>query len=451
MLRYLQTHSYDIFVWYRLIAGGGDPAPDRNRRAVRHVRVARPTAALTKFSQPHHQRFTERIGRPLRLPANERFEPAGGRSRGRSAGRPRNGPQRRHTGGQGRAPPPTAAASRAEKPAEHEPLRIANLEIRPGEYQLLADGKRVGLTVREFQTFLVLAERPDRVVTRPEIYALVWGGQMAYRDRSVDVFVRKVRRKLGDLRAELDLHPHALRRRATVLAGARRARRSTPLGAGHFSQGGGTCLRVRCGRKRGHDHARRRCGAWVPTVGSTSPRGRCDDLEDLHDALRLVPEDAVRSPEARSAVRSSKRAGRPSAQPQFGAALRPPRRLALMRWISSSLPIAARRSGVGLQSTVHGVHESLRVAQPVARCRRGAAALTVHASTESHLTSHPPDARRISSPGRRLREAAAWAGRERLTRLPRSPRPASCRMRSGTAPAGRPACEPAKPPLSRLS
>src|SRR3979409_1594637 len=75
-------------------------------------------------------------------------------------------------------------------------LKTANLEIRPGEYQLLADGKRVGLTVREFQTFLVLADRPDRVVSRPEIYALVWGGQMAYRDRSVDVFVRKVRRKL---------------------------------------------------------------------------------------------------------------------------------------------------------------------------------------------------------------------------------------------------------------
>jgi DNA-binding response OmpR family regulator len=75
-------------------------------------------------------------------------------------------------------------------------LNSANLEIRPGEYQVLADGERVGLTVREFQTFLVLAERPDRVVTRPEIYAQVWGGQMAYRDRSVDVFMRKVRRKL---------------------------------------------------------------------------------------------------------------------------------------------------------------------------------------------------------------------------------------------------------------
>ena len=76
-------------------------------------------------------------------------------------------------------------------------MRIANLEIRPAEFQVLADGRRVGLTVREFQTFLVLAERPDRVVTRPEIYSLVWGGQMTYRDRSVDVFVRKVRRKLA--------------------------------------------------------------------------------------------------------------------------------------------------------------------------------------------------------------------------------------------------------------
>ena len=74
--------------------------------------------------------------------------------------------------------------------------RIENLEVRPGEYELLADGCRVGLTVREFQTFLALAERRDRVVSRPEIYQLVWRRQMTYRDRSVDVFVRKLRWKL---------------------------------------------------------------------------------------------------------------------------------------------------------------------------------------------------------------------------------------------------------------
>jgi DNA-binding response OmpR family regulator len=89
--------------------------------------------------------------------------------------------------------------SRLRQAAGSKPeiLRVANLEVRPAELQVLADGKRVGLTVREFQTFLVLAQRPDRVVARPEIYALVWGGQMNYRDRSVDVFVRKVRRKLA--------------------------------------------------------------------------------------------------------------------------------------------------------------------------------------------------------------------------------------------------------------
>jgi DNA-binding response OmpR family regulator len=75
-------------------------------------------------------------------------------------------------------------------------LLIENLEVRPSEYELLVDGRRVGLTVREFQTFMALAERRDRVVTRPESYSLVWQRQMTYRDRSVDVFVRKLRRKL---------------------------------------------------------------------------------------------------------------------------------------------------------------------------------------------------------------------------------------------------------------
>jgi DNA-binding response OmpR family regulator len=92
-------------------------------------------------------------------------------------------------------------AFRTERAVTSEPgdvIRIANLEIRPHEFQLIADNRRVGLTVREFQTFLALAQRLDRVVTRPEIYGIVWGGKMAYRDRSVDVFVRKVRRKLAE-------------------------------------------------------------------------------------------------------------------------------------------------------------------------------------------------------------------------------------------------------------
>jgi DNA-binding response OmpR family regulator len=75
-------------------------------------------------------------------------------------------------------------------------FEIANLEVRPAELQVLADGRRVGLTVREFQLFLVLAERVDSVLQRPEIYEQMWGGEMPHRDRSVDVLIRKVRSKL---------------------------------------------------------------------------------------------------------------------------------------------------------------------------------------------------------------------------------------------------------------
>jgi DNA-binding response OmpR family regulator len=76
-------------------------------------------------------------------------------------------------------------------------LIYGNLEIRADEIQALIDGRRVGLTVREFQVLCVLAKREDRVMRRADIYGLVWGGEMKHRDRSVDVFVRKVRTKLA--------------------------------------------------------------------------------------------------------------------------------------------------------------------------------------------------------------------------------------------------------------
>lgn len=84
-----------------------------------------------------------------------------------------------------------------EEPVRREPIQLGALEIWPEEYQVLVSGRRAELTVREFQIFWVLAQRIDRVVTREEIYRLVWGGELRRRDRSVDVFVRKVRLKLA--------------------------------------------------------------------------------------------------------------------------------------------------------------------------------------------------------------------------------------------------------------
>jgi DNA-binding response OmpR family regulator len=85
--------------------------------------------------------------------------------------------------------PPTSTPATGKR-------RVANLEIRPGELQVLVEGRRAGFTVREFELFFLLAERRDSVVQRPQIYELIWGGEMPRRDRSVDVLVRKVRAKL---------------------------------------------------------------------------------------------------------------------------------------------------------------------------------------------------------------------------------------------------------------
>jgi DNA-binding response OmpR family regulator len=83
------------------------------------------------------------------------------------------------------------------------------LEIREDETDVLAAGRRVGLTIREFEVFLTLASRPDRVVQRPEIYQEVWNAPMPYRDRAVDVFVRKVRQKLDEAAPEWTfIHTH---------------------------------------------------------------------------------------------------------------------------------------------------------------------------------------------------------------------------------------------------
>ncbi len=75
-------------------------------------------------------------------------------------------------------------------------LTAGPLEVRLDQQTVLADGRGVVLTVREFHLLAVLADRPERVVSREEIYDLVWGGPMPDHDRSVDVYVSKLRHKL---------------------------------------------------------------------------------------------------------------------------------------------------------------------------------------------------------------------------------------------------------------
>jgi DNA-binding response OmpR family regulator len=72
---------------------------------------------------------------------------------------------------------------------------VGEISIRPDLYQAYAGENSLELTAREFE-ILNLLSQSDRVLRREEIYERVWGYAMAHGDRSVDVFVRKLRQKL---------------------------------------------------------------------------------------------------------------------------------------------------------------------------------------------------------------------------------------------------------------
>jgi DNA-binding response OmpR family regulator len=85
---------------------------------------------------------------------------------------------------------------RATEPRVFEPVQAGELEIRSERFQAYVRGESVELTRREFELIELLAEANGRVMEREEIYQRVWGYAMARGDRSVDVFVRKLRGKL---------------------------------------------------------------------------------------------------------------------------------------------------------------------------------------------------------------------------------------------------------------
>ncbi len=81
--------------------------------------------------------------------------------------------------------------------ARGEVLDVGPLQIVPGEHLARADGRALMLSIRELRLLTELARRADHIVAREELFELVWGREMRVRDRSVDVYVRKLRVKLA--------------------------------------------------------------------------------------------------------------------------------------------------------------------------------------------------------------------------------------------------------------
>jgi DNA-binding response OmpR family regulator len=77
-----------------------------------------------------------------------------------------------------------------------EVLRAGPLEILPDEHLARAEGRALMLSIRELRLLTELARRANRIMAREELFRLVWGKEMRPGDRSVDVYVRKLRVKL---------------------------------------------------------------------------------------------------------------------------------------------------------------------------------------------------------------------------------------------------------------
>jgi DNA-binding response OmpR family regulator len=77
-----------------------------------------------------------------------------------------------------------------------QPIQVEELRIDPESVQAYLDGRSAGLTPTEFRLLYALAQQSPRVVTRDELLQQIWGRRLTRRDRTVDVFVRKLREKI---------------------------------------------------------------------------------------------------------------------------------------------------------------------------------------------------------------------------------------------------------------
>jgi len=95
------------------------------------------------------------------------------------------------------------AEEAASEAAEEARIEAGDLVIRPDRHEVLVRGEPVELTATEFKLLHMLARRPGRVFTRQQIIEAIHGKMISVTDRSVDVQVVMLRRKLGEVGQEI--------------------------------------------------------------------------------------------------------------------------------------------------------------------------------------------------------------------------------------------------------
>lgn len=91
-----------------------------------------------------------------------------------------------------------AVLRRTKKNAPPQPLRIGKLELDRNCHTVYADGKRIGLTLKEYEILRLFMENLGRVFTRDQLLEQIWDTDYTGETRTVDVHIGTLRTKLGD-------------------------------------------------------------------------------------------------------------------------------------------------------------------------------------------------------------------------------------------------------------
>jgi two-component system, OmpR family, alkaline phosphatase synthesis response regulator PhoP len=86
---------------------------------------------------------------------------------------------------------------RPDDKREQTSVQMADLVIDRERYLVIKNGREIFLPRKEFELLILLTSRPNKVFTREEIFAKVWGENVFVGDRTIDVHVRKIREKIG--------------------------------------------------------------------------------------------------------------------------------------------------------------------------------------------------------------------------------------------------------------
>ena len=86
-----------------------------------------------------------------------------------------------------------------KKNEEINVIDLGEIKIDRNSYLVYIKNQEIALPRKEFELFYLLASKPGKVFTRDEIMGKVWGSEVVVGDRTIDVHIRKLREKIGDL------------------------------------------------------------------------------------------------------------------------------------------------------------------------------------------------------------------------------------------------------------